>query len=72
MDYLKETIAAFRDLHKLSAPKVFHFEARERVESVIARRNLLHLWQDFEEGVQLRPEDANDGPGAVFRRFKIS
>ena len=72
MDYLKETIAAYHDLHKLSAPKVFHFEAREMVESVIARRNLLLLWQDFEEGVQLLPEDANDGPGVIFRWFKIS
>ena len=73
LDYLNEAIIAYRDLRKLSAPKEMHFHAGLRlIDSLLGRWNLLHTLQDFEEGMRLFPEVANDESGEVFRRFKLS
>ncbi|KAI9435225.1 hypothetical protein BJY52DRAFT_1230918 [Lactarius psammicola] len=73
LDYLDEAITAHRDLRKSSAPKAIHFRVGEMLLlSVIARCNLFHRTQDFEEVMQLFPKVVNDGSAEVFRRFKIS
>ena len=73
LDYLNEAIIAYRDLRKLSTPKEMHFQAGLwLIDSLLGRWNLLHTLQDFEEGMQLFPEVANDRSGEVFLRFEIS
>ena len=73
LDYLNEAITTFRDLRKVSAPKVIHFEAGEWLLIFVHQRyGFLHLRQDLEEFMQLFPELANDGSAVAVRRFKIS
>jgi hypothetical protein len=72
-DYLNEAITTLRDLRKISAPnKVTHFDVGYLLlQSLVARLNLFHRREDFEELMQLCPELANDDSGEVFTRFKI-
>ncbi|KAN0131842.1 CHAT domain containing protein [Lactarius tabidus] len=74
-DYLDEAITAYRHLRKssaLSAPKVTHFHVGWMLlRSLVARLELCHRQQDFEESMRLCPELANDSSGEVFIRVKI-
>jgi hypothetical protein len=73
LEYLNEAITAYRDLRGASAPKAIHFEAGcGLLVSVIARWNVLGLWQELKEAMSLFPELGNDGSGEVSVRFKIS
>jgi hypothetical protein len=73
-DYLNEAITTLRHLCKISAlgtPN--HFDLGYLLlHSLVASINLFHWREDFEELIQLCPELANDGSGAVFTRFQIS
>ena len=73
LDYLNEAIITFRDLRKMSAaPKKTHDVGWMLHRSLIARLEIFHLHQDFEELMQLCHELANDISGTLFTRFRMS
>jgi tetratricopeptide (TPR) repeat protein len=72
-DYLDEAITTSRDLRKMSAPKVAHFNVGlVLLKSLMTRQGLSQRLQDYEELMQLYPKLANDHSGEIFTRFEIS
>jgi hypothetical protein len=74
-DYLNEVITTLRDLRKSSVTNeaTMQFDVGYMfLRSLIARLELSHRREDFEEITQLCPELVNDGSGAVFDRFRIA
>jgi CHAT domain-containing protein len=73
LDYLNEAISGYRDLRKLSAAKITHFQVVYMLlQSLFARFKSSNLWRDFDELMQLFPELVNDDSAEVFNRFEIS
>ena len=73
LEFLNEAITAYRDIRKMSAPKLIHFLAGERfIQCLIARFTRFRVERDLEELMQLYPEVAKDGSKEAFDRFKIS
>ena len=74
-NYLDEAITTLRYLHSMSADKGTrdHFISGSVLRhSLIARLELFHDQEDFEELMRLFPELANDDTEEVFERVKIS
>jgi CHAT domain-containing protein/tetratricopeptide (TPR) repeat protein len=72
-EYLDEAITTCRDLRKMSAQKVAHFDVGlVLLKSLMERFKLSPRGQDFEELMQLFSTLANDHSGELFTRFNIS